>query len=193
MSDLEALDEVGRWLADLEQRVAADGWDQEHALWLVSGEPLGQRDNGEQLAVVSVKKVPLPGILDYRPADYLGQMAHELRTDPEMRDMTIKMGVEGDLLAVALASESWGIPDEDIPAWRHRNWEEHPQKVEARTIFAVDHARARYVVQRLRGSDDVKVTHSLTPGVRWIRGDIPSVLEEIFDALHIPAWLGGAR
>lgn len=194
MSTTALADDVLAWLADLEKLVGESGWEQDHALWLCTTVPMGRDSNNKPITAVTFSKAPLPGIMDYRAGRYLLEFAAQLRAKDDFRQALLDVREDsGDLFAVAFSSESFSIPPQDAQGeWRHRNWAEHPERREARSILAVDIFGGRYSVFRHRDDDQMTIGHNRggdKAQIRNLEGTVINGLGQILDALRTPPWL----
>jgi hypothetical protein len=113
----------------------------------------------------------------------------------------LRESAPGGLHGAAFYSESWltmhrpddaeGIAEAKADA-RARRIHARPDRVEARTLWAVDRAGTVYAAVLRRGIDDEPLSQVEYSGPgRTIRGDIPAALERIVSAVLAVTMPGG--
>lgn len=164
-------------LADMIEREM--GWDAPHSLWimyrrLAEATPIGN------IYAVEFKRLHAftPAQQKYPPGMTIRMLAEEMgKVSPQQREEI----VPPDLLGWALASEAWmafSTPDDPelTRDAENRRINERPDRVEVRTIMAVDKAERLYTFMRIR-SDGDSITRVF--GADEDGGAIPEALIEL--------------
>lgn len=141
-----------------------------------------------------VRPIPLPTAVwaSGPPAEVLRQMAADLKGGPAHVDV-LRRHVPADLYGCAFRAEAWGVqartgtPEaaECLAAARARRLASHPDRIEIRTVWAVDRAGISYDAMQERGSDEVtsRVVYPSPGSPEGFAGTVFEALDDLVTAL----------
>ena len=148
-------DLLARWYAD-------DTWDQAPTLWLIV-----RHDDPSGVLAQGLIPLPLDGGV------WVGHPAHRvlavIAKATAMVGLPAGVPAGAQVVGVVMTCEAWGLrydgltPEQmrDAEQWaRDHSLSEHPDRIEVKTVTAVDTAGFRYFVQHGRGEprpDEIKV------------------------------------